>query len=115
MLGTALVIGLAMQPFRHLAWTDAIGTLAYAAAAVAVVALLLPRRGAVLPGAIGTGLACAVELSQLTGIPAALAEKFPPVALVLGSAFDPLDLALLVLGGALATAALSVERGSARP
>lgn len=109
MLGTALVIGLAVQPFRQLAWTDPVGTLAYAVAAVGMVALLIPRRGALLPGAIGTGLACAVELSQLTGIPAQLAESFPPAALLLGSAFEPLDLLLLGLGGAVATAALYVD------
>jgi hypothetical protein len=102
------VAGLAVQPFRELSWTDSVGTVAYGAAAVGVVALLLPRRGALLPGVVGTGLACAVEIVQLTGMPAALAERFPPIALVLGSSFDVVDLALLLVGGALATALLSV-------
>lgn len=110
MLVVAVVIGLAVQPFRHLAWTDGVGTLAYAGAAVGMVALILARRGALLPGAIGTGLACAVEILQLTGIPAVLAERFPPIALLLGSSFDPRDLVLLLGGGALATLALATRR-----
>lgn len=108
MLLIAVVCGLAAQPFRHLAFTDGVGTVAYAAAAVGVVALLLPRRGPWLPGLLGTGAACLVELAQLTGVPAALADRFPPVALLLGSRFDVVDLALLVVGGGLATAALAV-------
>lgn len=125
MLLGSLAIGLAMQPFRQLVWTDGVGTIAYAGAAVGVIALLLPRRdpssrsgraAALVPGAIGTGLACAVEIFQLTGIPAALADRFPPIALLLGRSFDPLDLGLLVLGGALATLALSASaRGGPGP
>lgn len=112
MLGFAVAIGLVVQPLRELPWTDAVGTLAYAAAAVGVVGVLLPRRGALLPGAIGTALACAVELAQLTGGPARLAEQMPPLALLLGSSFDAVDLALLVLGGALATLALARPDGT---
>ncbi len=108
----AVLVGASVQPFRQLAWTDAVGTLAYAAAAVGVVALVLARRGALLPGAIGTGAACAVEILQLTGVPAALAERLPPVALLLGSSFDPVDLLLLIVGGAVATLALSTPVGS---
>lgn len=109
MLLVATAVGLAVQPFRHLAWTDPVGTLAYAAAAVGVVALLLPHRGALLPGVIGTGLACAVETLQLTGIPARLADGFPPIALLVGSRFALVDVVLLVVGGALATVALSAH------
>ncbi len=106
----AVAIGLAVQPFRYLGWTDGVGTLAYTGAAVGLLALVLPRRGALLPGAIGTALACAVEISQLTGIPARLAEAFPPSALLLGSSFDVLDLVLLIVGGAAATLMLAVPR-----
>lgn len=102
-----VLVGLAVQPFRALAWTDGVGTIAYAAAAVAVVALVMPHRGALLPGAIGTGLALAVEILQLTGLPAAASERFPPITLLLGSSFDPVDVLLLILGGAAATLTLS--------
>lgn len=112
MLGVAVVIGLAVQPLRAQAWTDPVGTVAYAAAAVGLVGVLLPRRGALLPGAIGTGLACAVELSQLTGIPARLADQVPAVALLLGSRFAAADIGWLVIGGAIATAALAVPRST---
>lgn len=110
----AVIIGLSVQPLRHLPWTDPVGTLTYAGAAVGLVALVIPRRGALLPGSIGTGLACAVEILQLTGIPADLAERVPPIALLLGSSFDPLDLVLLVVGGALATVALAHRARSDR-
>lgn len=113
-LVVAVVVGLGVQPWRELAWTDPVGTLAYAAAAVGAVALLVPRRGALLPGVVGTGLACAVEVAQLSGVPATLAERVPPLALLLGSRFSALDLALLVLGGAFATLALSVRAPSLR-
>jgi len=102
-------IGLVVQPFRQLGWTDGVGTLAYGAAAVAVLALVLPHRGVLLPGSVGTSLACAVEILQLTGVPAALAERFPPVALLLGSSFDAVDLVLLLAGGGGAVLALSMR------
>lgn len=51
-LVAALLIGLVVQPFRELPGTDAIGSVMYAAAAVGVWALLLPYRGALLPGLI---------------------------------------------------------------
>lgn len=110
MLGVAVVIGLAVQPFRSQPWTDPVGTVAYAVAAVGLVAVLLPRRGALLPGLIGTGLACGVELLQLTGLPARLADTLPPAALLLGGRFDPADLLWLVVGGAVATGVLSSQR-----
>ncbi len=108
MLAVAVVTGLAVQPFRALDWTDPVGTTMYAAAAVGLVGVLLPRRGALLPGSIGTGLACVVELVQLTGIPAQLAGSVPAVALLLGTGFAVSDLLWLVVGGVLATAVLGV-------
>lgn len=110
MLGVAVVIGLALQPFRDHGWTDPVGTVAYAAAAVGLVGMLLSRRGALLPGLIGTGMACGVELLQLTGLPARLGDRVPGLALLLGGRFDPVDLVWLVVGGATATALLSPPR-----
>jgi len=108
-LAVAVGIGLTVQPFREHGWTDSVGTVAYAAAVVALVGVLLPRRGALLPGAIGTALACGVELFQLSGIPAQLADTLPAVALLLGRSFDAVDLVLLLVGGAAATLALAVR------
>jgi hypothetical protein len=108
-LAVAVVTGLAVQPFRAHDWTDPVGTVVYAAAAVGLVGVLLPRRGALLPGAAGTALACAVELFQLTGIPTQLAGSVPAVALLLGTGFAVSDLLWLVVGGVLATSVLGVE------
>ncbi|OYO05872.1 hypothetical protein CGZ97_04075 [Enemella evansiae] len=103
----ALVVGLAVQPFRELPGTDAVGSAMYAAAAVGVWALLLPHRGALLPGLIGTVLACGVELWQLSELPQRIAATVPGAGLVLGGVFDPMDLLWLVAGGLLATLALA--------
>lgn len=109
MLAVAVVIGLAVQPFREGGWTDPVGTVAYAGAAVGLMGVLLPRGGALLPGLIGTGLACGVELAQLTGIPARLAGQLPAVALLLGGRFDAADLVWLLVGGAARTFALTLR------
>ncbi|GAB3312143.1 DUF2809 domain-containing protein [Epidermidibacterium keratini] len=107
---SALVIGLAVQPFRDVAGTDAIGSAAYAAAAVGVWGLILPGRGARLPGLIGTGLACAVELLQLTGLPQRIAEVVPGSGFVLGGQFDIADIIAMLVGGIIATFALAAPR-----
>jgi hypothetical protein len=46
------------------------------------------------------GLCAALELFQLTGIPARLAGAVPAVALVLGTGFSPLDFAAYAVGAA---------------
>jgi hypothetical protein len=104
----AVVLGLGVQPWRPLPGTDAAGTLAYAAAAVGVAALLLPERGAWLPGVAGTAVACAVELAQLTPVPALVIDRAPVLALLLGRTFSVVDLVVLLAGGVLGTAALAV-------
>ncbi len=106
----ALVIGLAVQPFREVTGTDAVGSAAYAVAAVGVWALILPGRGARLPGLIGTGLACAVELVQLTGLPQRVAEAVPGAGFVLGGQFDIADVVAMLVGGIIATFALAAPR-----
>ena len=45
-----------------------------------------------------------VELLQLTGVPLALAERVPPVALLLGTGFDARDLVVYVCAVAVAVA-----------
>ncbi|WP_187292829.1 DUF2809 domain-containing protein [Beutenbergia cavernae] len=106
-LAGAVVVGLAIQLVRDLPGSDVAGTLAYGVAAVGLAGVLWPRRGALLPGVVGTGAATAVELAQLTGIPAALAAHVPAVSLLLGRSFDPVDVITLVAGGAVATVALA--------
>nr|WP_281070178.1 DUF2809 domain-containing protein [Paeniglutamicibacter psychrophenolicus] len=70
------------------------------------------------PGAARTGNALAalvfcvlIELLQLTDLPASLGQVFPPVRLVLGSTFVPLDLLAYLVGTVLA---LGADAGFAR-
>lgn len=59
-----------------------------------VLALIPPRiRPLVLTGA-AYALCVIIELAQLTGVPAVLTVLFPPVRLLLGTTFAPLDLAI---------------------
>ena len=68
------------------------GTALYASLIYAIVVFLWPRLTPPLVAAVATGFCWAVEFAQLTGIPAALSAKSIVARLVLGVAFDPVDL-----------------------
>lgn len=68
------------------------GTALYASLIYAIVVFLWPRLSPPAAAAAATGFCWAVELAQLTGIPAALSAKSIVARLVLGVAFDPIDL-----------------------
>lgn len=71
---------------------DIAGDALYATLIALVLVLALPRTRPITI-AVGAALICAaVETLQLTTIPRALTEIFPPAALVLGSGFDTRDL-----------------------
>lgn len=72
--------------------TDIAGDALYAAAAYLAVVILGPRLRPIAAGAIAAAWCVAIELFQLTGIPLAVGEAFPPALLVLGAGFDPRDL-----------------------
>ena len=68
-----------------------------------VLATLLRPRARHLANALAALVFCVlIELLQLTEIPASLAAVFPPVRLVLGTTFVPLDLLAYCIGSALA-------------
>ena len=54
-----------------------------------------------LAAALGGVLSVAIELLQLTGLPAALATVFPPARLILGTSFAALDLVAYAIGALL--------------
>src|SRR5689334_3386357 len=83
----------------------ALGDALYAALAYLLVALIAPRLRAAIVAGIAVAGCAAVELLQLTPLPARLAEAVPPVALVLGTTFQAADLAFYALGAAAAAAA----------
>jgi len=86
------------------AGSDIAGDALYAAAVYATVVLIAPRLRPVAVAAIAAGWCIAVELFQLTGIPLAAGAAFAPAMLVLGTVFDPRDLAIYSLTVAVACA-----------
>ncbi|MDF2045730.1 MULTISPECIES: DUF2809 domain-containing protein [Microbacterium] len=100
--------------------SDISGDALYAVAVYTALVLVWPgaRRG--LLGVVAAAWSVGVEFLQLTGVPADLAGRFPPAALVLGSGFDPRDLAVYLLAAAIAltidagASALLLHRGDRR-
>jgi hypothetical protein len=95
-----------------LAVADKLGDLLYAALVTFGVWLLAPRAPGVVVGGVAAAFCLAVELLQLTGLPAAAAGVTPLARLVLGSGFDAWDLPAYALG---VLVALVVVRISRRP
>ena len=87
------------------AWTDPLGDALYAVLVFLLLAWIAPRARTLPLTAAAFGVCAAIELFQLTGIPAALGRAFPPARLVLGTGFLWSDL-LLYLAGVLAAAAV---------
>lgn len=90
--------------------TDIAGDALYAVAVYTGLVLLLPRVRRLILAIAATGWCVFVELLQLSGLPVALAERIPPIALVLGTGFDARDLvvyASAVLVAAAADAAVT--------
>lgn len=93
------------------------GDALYAALIVVVIAFLAPRASSPTVAGAAFAVCAAVELFQLTGVPAALADSVPAVALVLGTTFQWTDLVAYAIGAALAGAVDAVSRrvaGSSR-
>lgn len=90
---------------------DAGGGILYAILLFVLVAVLIPAAPAVRVGAISFAVCVAVELLQLTGLPAIAAELVPPVRYVLGSTFAASDL-VAYLGGTAIT--VIVDRRTTR-
>lgn len=98
--------GLAVHAFlADSAASDIAGDALYAAAAYLAVVLVGPRLRPLAAGAIAATWCVAVELFQLTGIPLELGGAFRPAMLVLGTVFDPRDLAVYVITIAVLTLA----------
>jgi len=77
------------------------GTALYASLIYALVVFVSPRIRPVVAAAVATGFCWAVELAQLTGIPAMLSAKSIVARLVLGVAFDPIDIFWYPVGALL--------------
>lgn len=84
--------------------TDVAGDALYAVAAFTGLVLLFPRAPRFALAGAAVLWCVGVELLQLTGVPLALAERVPPVALLLGTGFDARDLVVSVCAVAVAVA-----------
>jgi hypothetical protein len=73
-------------------WTNHTGDALYAVLVYLLVAAVAPRIPGVLTAAAALTVCAAVELLQLSPLPAALGEIFPPARLVFGTTFGMLDL-----------------------
>lgn len=93
-------------------WTF-VGDALYAAMLYAVAGAVLPRAASAVVGVIAFGVSAAVELFQLTGIPAHLATVVPGAALVLGTTFQGSDLVAYALGALLMAGGDAVIRRAA--
>ncbi|MGH1563885.1 DUF2809 domain-containing protein [Mumia sp. DW29H23] len=92
-----------------------LGDALYATLVVLAVVMLRPRTSPVVAALVGFAVCVVLELFQATGVPAALAEHWPPVRLVLGTTFWAPDLlryaAGAVLGGLLCAVLARAGRG----
>ncbi|WP_156743068.1 DUF2809 domain-containing protein [Occultella aeris] len=111
-LVVVIVVGLALQLVRHLPGSGVAGTAAYAVAAVLAVALVWPNWSTASVASVGTGASCAMEVAQLTPLPGMISGTFPAARLLLGANFDPVDLVVLAIAGALS--GLLLARGRRR-
>lgn len=84
---------------------DRAGDALYAVMVYLVIAIAFPRASVVIVGVAALAICTAIEVFQLTGLPALWAQSFWPVRLVLGAGFDPGDLIAYAMGAAAAAAA----------
>lgn len=99
--------------------TDIAGDALYAVLVYVLVVAVAPRAQPVVVAAIAGSWCIAVELLQLSDVPARAAEIFAPAVLVLGTVFDVRDLVIyvvaVVIAGALDAALRRRSRNAKRP
>jgi hypothetical protein len=114
----ALVVAAGLAAARYGSGTvaDALGDALYAALVALLVGLALPRWSTPVRAGLAVGLCWAVELAQLTGVPAAAAGAWPPLRYLLGTTFVATDLLWYAVGVLLAACgtALASRVGGAR-
>jgi hypothetical protein len=102
----ALALASRLYPLGFKLWDKSLGDALYTVAVYLVLALLLPRRSPALIAALALGFSVAVELLQLTGIPARYGHLIL-VRWLLGRGFAWHDIACYIVGVA-AVATLDV-------
>lgn len=100
-----VALGLTIRLALTGAWTGPAGDALYAVAVYVAVGILAPHWRSMSVAGTAFAVCLAVELFQLTGVPARLADAFAPAALVLGRGFDGTDVVLYLVGVGVAGAA----------
>ena len=96
-------------------WTGPAGDALYAVLIYVLVAFCTPRARVGTVAAAAFGICAGIELFQLTGVPAALGQAFPPARLVLGTGFLWSDLVLYGVGVAAVALVDAALRRRRRP
>lgn len=95
--------GLTTARYGSGAVADALGDALYAALVTLLVGLAVPRWSTPARAGLAVALCWAVEMTQLTGAPAAAADAWPPLRYLLGTTFVATDLLWYAVGVLLAT------------
>jgi D-alanyl-D-alanine carboxypeptidase len=93
-----VVAGLAARAVLPASVGGPVGDALYATLVVLLVVLVRPRTSPVVAASVGFVVCVGIELFQLTGVPAELADRWPPVRLVLGTTFWAPDLLRYAVG-----------------
>jgi Protein of unknown function (DUF2809) len=104
------VSGVGSGPFA-----DALGDALYAALVWVVLAFVAVRRSAPVVTVAAVAVCVAVELAQLTGVPAALAAAWAPSRYLLGTTFAAPDLLAYAVGAVAAGTVASMTRTARSP
>ncbi|MET7870476.1 DUF2809 domain-containing protein [Streptomyces cyaneofuscatus] len=107
--------GLGVRAGADGAFAKYAGSALYTVLLCALVALCAPRARPVAVAGTALALSCAVELLQLTGVPAELSARSTAARLVLGSTFNAPDLFWYAVGAAAAWGVLAGARRLATP
>jgi len=107
--------GLGVRAAGDGAFAKYAGSALYTVLLCALVALCAPRARPVAVAGAALALSWAVELLQLTGVPAELSARSTAARLVLGSTFNAPDLFWYAVGAAAAWAVQAGARRRARP
>ncbi|MGI9824225.1 DUF2809 domain-containing protein [Agromyces sp. Marseille-Q5079] len=96
-----LLAGLGLQLLDRTVAIDLAGSALYACLVGLLVAIAWPRLSGAIVATAAFAVSAGIELLQLTGVPAAIVSAVPPLRLVFGSSFDPLDLVGYAIGAVL--------------
>ena len=77
---------------------DLAGGILYAVLVYTLAVFVRPAGSRISNAGLALGFCVAIELLQISSLPATLGAAFPPIRLVLGSTFVPLDLLAYLLG-----------------